>query len=177
LIMNISTIAKSVLEKRAAGKEIIGKAAIGKFNWGTARKLLTIAGISITAGVFIEKILDALKEAGVRAKSSLYYQKMLDAHPELLKEDPVEVAAYWASLYHFAPTMAQEPMAAGAFIRQSIMKGVRKEFGGPPADTYATLTGIEDKLRADKKTVLDKAFATGIASGFGKLLAEAPFLA
>ena len=174
--MNISTIAKNVLEKQAAGKEAIGKAAIGRFDWKTARKLLAIAGAGITAGIFIEKIMDALKAANVKAKSPLYYQKMLDAHPELLKEDPKEVAAYWTSLYHFAPTMAQEPMAAGAFIRQSIMKGVRKEFGGPPADTYSMLANIEDKIRADKKTVLDKAFATGIASGFGKLLAEAPFV-
>lgn len=102
-------------------------------------------------GVFVEKLLDKFSEMGLKAKSPAYYKKMLKAHPELLKENPKVVSEYWRSLYHFAPHMARDPIAAGAFIRQSILKGVREEFGGPPPDTYATLARVEDSLSGKSK--------------------------
>ena len=112
---------------------------------------LTAFGITMgLTGVFVEKLLDKFNEMGIKAKSPAYFKKMMAAHPELLKEDPKTVAEYWRSLYHFAPHMARDPIAAGAFIRQSILKGVREEFGGPPPDTYATLSKVEESLTGNK---------------------------
>ena len=42
--------------------------------------------------------------------------------------------------------MAQDPLAAGAYIRQSIARGYGEEFGGPPPDTFNTLSDINKKL-------------------------------
>ncbi|MCK5613644.1 hypothetical protein KAR91_67890 [Candidatus Pacearchaeota archaeon] len=95
---------------------------------------------------FLDVMLDYLSKKKVKRQNPEFYAKMLSAHPELKKEDPKLVARYWASLYHFAPYMAQDALASGAFIRQSIARGLPSEFGGPAPDTYLTLTDIENKL-------------------------------
>jgi len=77
---------------------------------------------------------------------------MIEAHPQLKKEKPEIVARYWQSLYHFAPYMAADPLAAGAFIRQSLARGLPEEFGGPPPDTYVTLSDIQRKSQGDVQT-------------------------
>ena len=81
--------------------------------------------------------------------------KMLDGHPELKKADPEQVAKYWESLYHFAPYMAQDPLAAGAYIRQSLARGYAEEFGGPPPDTFATLSNINKQMVDSAKSGKD----------------------
>lgn len=54
----------------------------------------TIAlGLTVTAKI-VEGILQYLKEQKLKAKSSTYYAKMLEAHPELKKEKPETVARY-----------------------------------------------------------------------------------
>lgn len=113
--------------------------------YGTA-----MATAFVVVARMVDEIIDYLKERGVKAKSSAYYAKMIEAHPQLKKEDPKIVARYWESLYHFAPYMAQDPLAAGSFIRQAIARGLPEEFGGPAPDTYLTLTDINSKLRQAK---------------------------
>lgn len=110
-----------------------------------AQGLAVGAGIGI-AGGFIDKMMDYFKDKKIKAQSVEYYSKMMEAHPQLKKEDPETVARYWSSLYHFAPHMAQDPLAAGAYIRQSIARGYGEEFGGPPPDTFNTLSDINKKL-------------------------------
>lgn len=102
-------------------------------------------GLTATAKI-VEDILAYLKEHNLKKKSSKYFAEMLIAHPELKKEKPATVARYWASLYHFAPYMAQDPLAAGAFIRQSLARGLPEEFGGPAPDTYSTLASINESI-------------------------------
>ena len=103
------------------------------------------AGIGL-AGSFVDKMMEYFREKKLQSKSVEYYTKMMEAHPQLKKEDPETVAQYWASLFHFAPHMAQDPLAAGAYIRQSIARGYGEEFGGPPPDTFNTLSDINKKL-------------------------------
>jgi hypothetical protein len=100
---------------------------------------------------FADAVRDALHATGQKRKSRKFFEQMLEHHPQLQKEKPEIVAKYWASLNHFAPYMAQEPMAAGAYIRQSIQRGYQEEFGGPPPDTFSTLTDINKKLSDQKK--------------------------
>lgn len=117
--------------------------------WRSGLKTKVLGGAAIALGItvtakLVDEIVKYLKERNLKAKSTKYYAQMLDAHPELKKEKPAVVARYWASLYHFAPYMAQDPLAAGAFIRQSIARGLPEEFGGPAPDTYKTLTDINE---------------------------------
>ena len=81
----------------------------------------------------------------VKHQSAEYYEKMLEAHPKLKKEDPEVVAKYWASLYHFSPFMAQDPLSAGAYIRQSLDRGL-EDLGGPGHDTVNVLADINRKM-------------------------------
>lgn len=131
------------------------KAYLAKYAQATppafSRGWLPFIGASMALGaimrgmdVFIDKVLEHLNSIKGQKLSKEYFKKMLEKHPTLLKEDPEVVAKYWDSLYHFAPQMAQEPLAAGAYIRQSIDKGL-EEVGGPSADIVKHLTDIQDK--------------------------------
>lgn len=129
------------MARNAKIKKALGRLALTSFT------AMTIG----TTTLFVDKMLDSMQEKGVKAKSKEYYIKMLEHHPQLEKEDPVVVGRYWASLMHFAPYMAQDPMAAGAYIRQSIQRGYQEEFGGPPPDTFATLADINKKVKENRK--------------------------
>lgn len=101
----------------------------------------SVAAVGVIRAV--EGIIAYLKERNLNVKSAEYFKKMMEAHPQLQNYDPVQVARYWESLYHFAPFMAQDPLAAGAYITQSLQKLSSSEFGGPPPDTIANLVGIQ----------------------------------
>ncbi len=123
---------------------------------GKAQGWLPYLAASIVAGsvlqgmqAVIDKIIEKVEEHGHKAKGKDYYQKMLEAHPSLMKEDPEVVAKYWDSLYHFAPQMGQDPLAAGAYIRQSIDRGL-EDVGGPSPDMVKNLTDIDGSLTRTK---------------------------
>ena len=50
-------------------------------------------GLTVSAKI-IDVIIDYLKMRNLKTKSTEYYAKMLDAHPELKKEKPETVARY-----------------------------------------------------------------------------------
>jgi len=128
-------------------KQLIKEAAIkiAKINWGDVgtKVLGTIGAVGIIYGLTeaTESIVQYLKERRAEVKSKEYYTKMLEAHPQLQKQDPKKVALYWESLQHFSPIVAQDPLTAGAYISQSLQR--QYEFGGPPPDTIGTLTQIQ----------------------------------
>lgn len=109
---------------------------------------ITILGL----GIFIDAVMSALEKRMLKKQSRAYFEKMLEAYPRLSEEDPVEIAKYWESLMHFAPTMAADPLAAGAYITQSLRRVSNTELGGPPPDTFATLTDIQRKSLDNKPT-------------------------
>lgn len=117
-----------------------------KFNWNSVAAALIGTTAAMTFGVFVDMLIDAIKKLKVKSKSREYYEKMLEAHPQLKKEDPELVAKYWASLFHYAPYVAEDPLSAGAFIRQSIDRGYPDLYGGPPVDTYHTLSNIQKQI-------------------------------
>lgn len=118
--------------------------------WGLLAASVAGSLIAATVGTFADEMIGWFKENKAKSKSKEYYVEMLKAHPSLKKQDPKIVAQYWASLFHFAPHMAADPLSSGAFIRQSIDRGYPDLYGGPPVDTYSTLAGIE-KAVADAK--------------------------
>jgi len=114
-----------------------------KIQWGAVAASIIGSGTIMIGSVFADEMLAWFKENKMKSKSKEYYREMLKAHPALKKEDPKVVARYWASLFHFAPHMAADPLSAGAFIRQSIDRGFPELYGGPPVDTYNTLAAIQ----------------------------------
>lgn len=113
--------------------------------------MLTVMGISAT----VAKIVDILKERRLNVKKREYFEQMMEAHPQLLKLPPETVARYWESLFRFAPSMAEDPLAAGAFITQTATRVSGEEFGGPPPDTYNTLSTIQKNM-IDSRTKTTK---------------------
>jgi hypothetical protein len=110
------------------------------------------SGLKIMDELFIDNLIKKLREKRTRTESKEYYQKMLIAHPQLKKEKPEVIALYWESLVHFAPDMAKEPLAAGAYITQSIRRKYGEDLGGPPPDVFKGLTDIQSNLnKKDEK--------------------------
>lgn len=122
-----------------------------KFLGSGFAKRLGLFGAGLIISQFVEELIVYLKERSVEAKSPKYYNKMLERNPQLMEKDPEEVAALWATLYKTAPNLAQDPIAAGAFITQNINKEVLKEHAGPPIDTFKTLVDIESSISKNKK--------------------------
>ena len=142
-----------------------------KFPWETLITATVGSVLAIGVGAFADEIVDWLKENRQQSKGKEYFKEMLKAHPSLKKEEPQLVAKYWASLFHFAPHMAADPLSSGAFIRQSIDRGYPDLYGGPPVDTYSTLAGIE-KAHADSSPK-GRSTASELSLGMGtKFLTE-----
>lgn len=130
--------------------------------------MLTVMGLSAA----VDKLIDVLRERRLTTKKREYFEQMMEAHPQLLKLPPETVARYWESLFRFAPNMAEDPLAAGAFITQTATRVSGEEFGGPPPDTYNTLTAIqknimESRLKAPKFFNTND-FITKSMADFGK---------
>ena len=138
-------IEKDLTFNRELGKlEATKKMGFGKSPlWLSA---LATGGVIVGISAIADKMIEFLRERATAAKSRSYYEKMLEAHPNLQKEDPKVLAKYWESLYHFAPHMAADPLASGAYITQSINRLSNEQLGGPPPDTFSTLTDIQKKF-------------------------------
>lgn len=140
---------------------------------GLVQMLAPMAGFVVAD--FIEDVVSSVKKYRATSMEPVFYRKMLNTHPELMNADPEMVGKLWASLWHHAPLMAQDPVAAGAFIRQTIQRGHMQEFGGPAPDTYSTLTSINQNLAGGKggdkgtgaKGVLGTHFTKYLLSGYG----------
>lgn len=139
-----------------------------------ARSLPIVTGSVII--LFIQQLVSYVESSVGKVKEPKYFQKMIEENPELLKEKPESVGKLWRTLYLSSPTLAKDPVAAGAFIRQSIGRGYIEEWGGPAPDTYKTLVEIEKDFK-DKKTSKDfspigKAVTVGMLGEVERALGE-----
>ena len=136
--------------------------------WASIGAAIGASIIGSTIAAFADEMIDWFRDKSMKSKGKEYFIEMLKAHPSLKKEDPKVVAQYWASLFHFAPHMAADPLSSGAFIRQSIARGFPEQFGGPPIDTYSALTGINKSI-ADLKNQPSR-FSDATSSAAGAIL-------
>jgi len=84
-----------------------------------------------------------------KAKDPIF-QKVIKLHPDL-KEYPFDkVMMYWDHLYKFAPSLAADPLAAGAYLKQSLDSF--DSIGGPPHDTVKNLVQIEGSIEDTKRS-------------------------
>lgn len=159
----------NIAKAREAGKA----AGAGGFSFrGFAGKVGTGAAIAIGligATKIIDLIIEKITAMGAKAESKEYFMKMMEAHPTLANVDPELLAKYWASLYHFAPDMAKDPLAAGAYIKQSIMKLSHEQFGGPPPETFSTLANIQKSMGTGDVSLTDSARKKAVDSVIGTL--------
>ena len=93
---------------------------------------------------YIGKKLDDHEQAKLQLEKEPSFKNMINMHPGLRNEDQILVKKYYDSLWHFAPTIAQEPLAAGAYIRQAMQ--LEDAHGGP---TYSM---VKDLIQAEDKT-------------------------
>ena len=88
------------LERDQGPDPITGPSSRGVGSLNTAAEIPLLLPSAIadkkSASALI-KLISKIEEHGHKAKSKEYYQKMLEAHPSLTKEDPSVVAKYWAS--------------------------------------------------------------------------------
>lgn len=108
------------------------------------KHMAVIAGATIAAN-FVNKVAEYVNKQTNLRMEPRYFKAMLEKHPSLADRDPEVVANLWSSLYHHSPHYAQDPIGAGAFIRQMMDRGNLDQFGGPAPDTYKTLGEIQDK--------------------------------
>jgi|APSaa5957512576_1039674.scaffolds.fasta_scaffold00090_87 hypothetical protein len=101
---------------------------------------MMIATLALDA--VVDTVTEVFKSKNKKFVAKKAFKKMMAVHPKLHKVDPNILSLYWESLYHFAPHMARDPLASGAYIRQSIERGHYDSFGGPPPDTFSTLVGV-----------------------------------
>lgn len=134
-------------------------------DWKTVGAVMIGSIGALSAGKFIDEMMGYIKEQRLKGKSKEYFEQMLEAHPLLKKQDPKIVAQYWASLFHFAPHMAADPLASGAFIRQALDRGYPELYGGPPIDTYGTLTSVNKSVSDSRQGSTSYADAAGAAVG------------
>ncbi len=157
-------VIRKVLDSNVAVKSKEGIVNSWHSNFG--KGLILGAGF-ITASVYAEFLHDILREKYNIYQSKKHLQNILKEHPQLKEFPPEQVAKYYRSLYHFAPTVAKDPLAAGAYLTQSLKKLSSEELGGPPPDTFNTLSDIEKKVRDSRNSVNNSArrIFEGVATG------------
>lgn len=69
------------------------------------------------------------------------FSQMLELHPALKEYDVELVKKYYEALWHFSPVMAENPLAAGAYIRQALT--MHHVAGGPLPSSIGEISMIQ----------------------------------
>lgn len=91
-------------------------------------------------------------------KKPKLFSEMLTLHPEL-KEKEDRARVYYEALWHFSPTMAENPLSAGAYIKQALQYDHVAQ--GPLPASIQELTAIEkNKMQAQSAAKGDSTMTT-----------------
>jgi len=155
---------KNELEKSAAGASIVDYAKV------YAKKTLpgmAVMGGGLGLGALIYEGIRKIEKswAGYRLDSTKepLFQQMVKLHPELAEDEETKnrAALYFDSLWHFSPAVAQDPLAAGAYIRQALQ--MHHVAGGPIPDLVKQLTEIQKNIKAGTS---DSEYSTPLGAVF-----------
>ena len=154
-------VPNSSILKASVFKEELEKVAKTKTSLPGNVGSLLAASAAIGLGTLAAgKLYDTYQDAKFEKELPQHFDAMLDAHPQLLEEDPVLVKRYFQSLVNVAPNIAQDPLAAGAFITQSLRMS---ELGGPSIATYKDLAQTQkDVSQARKDRTPTSSFGTDV---------------
>lgn len=99
---------------------------------------LVFAGMKALEGRYEKYRLDSSKEP--------LFQEMIVLHPELIKSEKDEdiTRKYYEALWHFAPAIAQNPITAGAYLKQSL--GMHHLYQGPLPEMIQKATSIQKEV-------------------------------
>ncbi len=138
--------------KKEAG--IFGKAKAaysGAKTWlktDTAARNALLTGIAVPTAMaganILGKGVDQLQDILEGPDKERDFQAILEIRPELKNEDPLLVRKYFDSLHKFAPAIASDPLAGGAYLYQ-VMKF--EGAGGPPYSTIESLVKTQKTYR------------------------------
>jgi len=141
-----------------------------RFGYNLGGNLQTAAVVG-TAGLALDAGIRGARQMinlGVdKVKKPMEYKAMIEAHPELQKEDAGRVQAYYNSLRHMSPHMAADPVIAGSFVRNLLDRGPE---GSPavPMETANMLAGIQKSVsgvQKDRGMLPAQSPALGMMSG------------
>jgi hypothetical protein len=145
-------------------------AAFGRAFTNTLAQPSTIAMLAaplIGAGVGALELRHRASQAAVQKATA--YREMMDLHPHLERRDPGEVNRIYNSLYNVSPTMAVDPMVAGAWVDNVIeSKGVGYNSHQGLLTAVKELSGIEHSVAETRNA----RSATPFAQGTSKLVRE-----
>ena len=114
-------IRPSTMAKAAAFKEELEKVAtpdISTFLRYLATGLAVSTGLGLAAGA--AKIGIGLYEKSViESQKDTLFKEVLKLHPDLTSNKE-RAKLYFEALIHFSPAVAQNPLTAGAYIRQAL---------------------------------------------------------
>lgn len=135
---------ESTPTKLAAFKDELTKIAVG--GPASIQDFLRYvgAGLALSTGLGIASAgaqmgLSAYNKWKMDSRKDPLFNEMLQLHPEL-KEEKSRAALYFDALWHFSPVVAQNPLAAGAYIRQALQ--MDSVAGGPLPAMVRELTDI-----------------------------------
>lgn len=110
-------------------------------------KVLLLAGAMGAAPVLLGAATNVVQKILLDRKKGPAFQAMLEAHSVLKKEDQELLAKYFDSMWHFSPHLAQDPLAAGAYIRSAMQyHGVS---GGPTPNMVKDINTLQREARQD----------------------------
>lgn len=96
-----------------------------------------------------------LKKAVEKVQHGKRLDKMLDANPDLKREDQTKVRAHFATLHRFNPDYADDPMVAGEYVKQNLaMEGINFNTVKSIVDARKALT----EARAKESPATDTIF-------------------
>ena len=163
---------KSLLEGLRSGQSPLDTAP-QRFGYNLGGNLQT-AGVIGSAGLALDAGIRGARQMinlGVdKVKKPMEYQAMVEAHPELQKEDAGKVQALYNSLRHMSPHMAADPVIAGSFVRQLLDRGPE---GSPavPMETANMLSGIQKNVMSVKK---DRGLTPSQSPAMGMMTQQLP---
>jgi hypothetical protein len=119
--------------------------AFGRALVGTLSQPSTIAMLAAPlVGAGVGALESRRRGNQAAAAKTTAYREMLDLHPHLERRDPGEVNRIYNSLYNVSPTMAVDPMVAGAWVDNVIeSKGVGYNSHQGLLTAVKELSGIE----------------------------------
>jgi Asp-tRNA(Asn)/Glu-tRNA(Gln) amidotransferase B subunit len=141
----------------------VRQANITKFSPRNIATVAGLVGVGLLTAAMVDAVWDSVQKnvLGPR-KSKQYFEKMIATNPRLQREDPEQIAKLWDTLFHNSPHMAEDPIAAGAFLTQMLQKEVLTEYGGPTIDVYNTLTDINRKGQGMQNTLIQDSLIPGL---------------
>lgn len=108
-----------------------------------------LAGAIGTAPAVAGKVEDAYNSWKLDKSKEPSFNAMLEYHPQLKDQDMELVRRYFDSAWHFSPHLAQDPLAAGAYIRHALQ--YQDAVGGPGFNLIGDLTQVQKNVSTSKE--------------------------